>query len=248
MAAAAAAAAAAGEFYLLNSGSSGSASSREQRMTPPVLDTNRGPDPAGVAQAATAAAQSTVAAVDREGTAGVISSAQETQASKSANLETGRGDDNLQPREGNTTRQMNDVRMVDNEASHKESHPSAFAPTRQRFDEISTGEDMRRLENDHGNGHISKAPSQIECRFDRLSQYPLSTQPNTDVLGEMTVGGGGEILQRGGHDIMDDLEMPEHEFGMFDSIDLSQFEQSSGGGLGYALSDYRSRLLDSDEG
>lgn len=60
---AAAAAAAAGEMYLLKTVSPGSGPSHE-RSTPPLSDISRAPDPAGVAEAATVAAQSAASAVN----------------------------------------------------------------------------------------------------------------------------------------------------------------------------------------
>lgn len=252
MAAAAAAAAAAGEFYLLNSGSSGSGSSREQRMTPPLHDQNPGLDPAGVAQAATAAAESTVAAVDREGLVNqgaVLATIPSVQTRGiPVGVEMDQCDVSRQRRETNTSAQMHDAIMVEQDMDRKSRTSDGFASTRQRVEEMTMGDGGHRLELDQDNSLDRKPPMHVENRFDRLPAEQLHTQQSTDVLGDMTVGGSGEILQRGGQGLMDDLEMPGNEFSMFDSIDLSHFDHNTGSGLGYALVDYRSKPLDSDEG
>lgn len=241
VAAAAAAAAAAGELYLLNSVSSGSGSSREQIITPPLNDVSRAPDPAGVAEAATAAAESAAAAVDMDvaaNTSEAVMLKKEPHLSTDVDMQV---DEAVRCRTGKSeqvVRHMNEEFLSETGGHGKTSHQQTQVTRRQRLDEATLDEAIRRLDNDTGPSRPPKIEARIETRFHRSTQEPLSREANPDMLGHMPDGGGAEILQRGGPDAMEDLEMPGNEFGMFDSIDLSQFEQNSGGGLGYLLSEY----------
>lgn len=245
--AAAAAAAAAGEMYLLNSVSSGPGSSREPRVTPPLNDVSGTSDPAGVAEAARAAAESAAAAVDL-GSAGsssrAVSSAKPSNLATAAEMQTIGSANGRSERLQRTSRRMNKPLSVESGGVGKTTQFQAQAAQRQKFDE-----EVRRLDMDTGSSRFAKGAVRVESRLDRPTQEPLTSggDVNSDVLGQISDGGGVEVLQSGA-DVMGDLEMSGNDFGMFDSIDLAQFDQNSGCGLEYPLSDFRSRVLDSDEG
>lgn len=244
--AAAAAAAAAGEMYL-NSVSSGTGLSREHRMTPPLNCVSRAPDPAGVAEAARAAAESAVAAVDLggPGTASqAVPSTKPSNLTADAGMQAIGGANRRSERSQRTSRRMNRSLLSGPSGLGKATQLQAQATQQQKFDE-----EVRRLGMDNGGTRAAKGAVRVESRLDRPTQEPLTSggEVNSDVLGQISDGGGVEMLQSG-PDVMVDLEMPGNDFAMFDSIYLSHFDQNSGSGLGYPLSNYRSRLVDSDEG
>lgn len=240
--AAAAAAAAAGEQYLLNSVSSGSGSPRERRISPPLNDVGRVPDPAGVAEAATAAAESAAAAVDMGGSA---NAAEAPGSTKGSRLSTDVGMHGMESASGrlgrsqHVTHQLTDAFLSESGAPGRATFYQTQQSRRQRLDEATLDEAMRRLDNDTGTG-ASRNPKTMtsgEQRLHRSGQERLTRDGNAGVLGQMPDESGSEILTRGGSDVMEDLDMPGNEFGMLDSLDLSQFDQHCASGLGYPLSD-----------
>lgn len=248
---AAAAAAAAGEMYLLNSVSSGSGSSTG-RLTPPLNDVNRVSDPAGVAEAATAAA--TAAAESASAAAGVVDGVDLSAVGVQQPVLPSRPSHNAM-----------DVVIPDTSPSQT-GRPQKPQRTVKWLSEpgivLSTGmvrgaqslhtqrhvfEDaMKKLDMDGGNRGM-KNGAKRENRLNRPVQ-DVSANRSVGTSDLLSALGVSEDMFRRGPDAMGDLDMPRDEFGMFDSIDLSQFDQTGPTANAFSLPEYRHRTLDSDEG
>lgn len=213
---AAAAAAAAGELYLLNSVSSGSGSSR---TSPPLNDV---PDPAGVAEAATAAAESTVAASRPMRTLETPTEMYENQ--------------NGCLGQGCPTRV---VRRL-SEPLVGRGGCGGQATQRQIF-----AEEIHKLDMDHGVGHGARLGNR-EHRTSQMRQEGMGNRGDgsSDLLGQI---GMDDMLRRGSSDAISELDMARDDFG-FDSMDLGQFESNGYASPGFSLPEYKTKELDWDEG
>lgn len=89
------------------------------------------------------------------------------------------------------------------------------------------------------------APKSEDAFTDPMQDGRDRTEASSDIMTPMSYV-GEDMLRRS--DVMRDLEIPKDDFGVFDSIDLSPFDQNSSGALGYATPDYRGHSLELDDG